>query len=71
MINKPVDILSIKETRLDYTISNDEITIPDYALFRKDRLMSGGGVAVYISDVLNSDRAKHVPLNLEAVCRNS
>ena len=38
MINKPVDILSINETRLDYTISNDEIT----------RLMSGGGVAVYV-----------------------
>ena len=54
--------------RLDYTISNDEITIPDYALFRKDRLMSGGGVAVYIRNVLNSDRAKDVPLNLEAVC---
>ena len=30
--------------------------------------MSGGGVAVYIRNVLNSDRAKDVPLNLEAVC---
>ena len=47
MINKPVDILSINETRLDSTVSNDEITIPNYALFRKDRLF-GGGVAVYI-----------------------
>ena len=30
--------------------------------------MSGDGVAVYIRDVLNSDRAKDVPLNLEALC---
>ena len=63
VINKPVDILSINETRLDNTISNDEVTIPRYALFRKDRLRSGGCVAVYIRD-----RAKDVPLNLEAVC---
>ena len=45
IINKPVKILSINETRLDYTISNDEISIPDYASFRKDRLRSGGGVS--------------------------
>ena len=64
-----MDILSINETRLDATICNNEINIPGYALFRKDRSRTGGGVCLYIRDVFNViDRARDVPFNLEAVC---
>ena len=45
MVKKPVDIFSINETRLDATISNNEINIPGYVLFRKDRSRTGGGVS--------------------------
>ena len=69
MMKKPVDIFNINETRLDATISNNEINIPGYVLFGKDRSKTGGGVCLYIRDVLNViDRAKDFPSNLEAVC---
>ena len=37
MQNQTFDILSINETRLDNTISNDEVKITGYDLIRKDR----------------------------------
>ena len=37
LLNKPVDIFSISETRLDDAISSEEINIPGYEIFRKDR----------------------------------
>ena len=55
LIKKPVDILSINETRLDESISNDEVGIPGYNLFRKDRNRLGG-VAIYTSGVTEIDR---------------
>ena len=64
-----MDIFSINETRLDASISNNELNIPGYVLFRKDRSRTGGGVCLYIRNVLNViDRVKDIPSNLEAVC---
>ena len=37
LINKPVDILGINETRLDDSIDNAEVHIQGYNLHRKDR----------------------------------
>ena len=34
MKDKPVDILSLNETRLDDTIDNDNICIPGYVIFK-------------------------------------
>ena len=48
MQNQTFDILSINETRLDNTISNDEVKITGYDLIRKDRNRNGGGVAIYV-----------------------
>ena len=69
LIKKPVDILSINETRLDESISNDEVGIPGYNLFRKDRNRFGGGVAIYTRNILNVvERSQFVPDTIEAVC---
>ena len=48
------DILGLTETWLDSSVSDDEICIPGYHLFRQDRNRHGGGVACYIVDHLNS-----------------
>ena len=63
-----MDVFSINGTRLDATISNNEVNIPGYVMFRKDRSGNGGGVCLYIREVLNViDRVNDVPSNLEAV----
>ena len=50
---KCIDILAVNETRLDDTISSDEVTVPGYALKRSDRNRDGGGVALYIRNTIN------------------
>ena len=45
LVNKPSDILTISETRLDESISNAEVNIQGYNLWKKDRCRYGGGVA--------------------------
>ena len=50
LANKPLDILTINETRLDEAISNAEVNIQGYNLWRKDRCRYGGGVTIYTRD---------------------
>jgi hypothetical protein len=38
---------------LDSTISNDEINVSGYDIVRKDRNRNGGGVALYIRNVID------------------
>ena len=45
-------IIAISETWLDSSVSNNEIYLAGYNLFRFDRNRSGGGIAVYCSDHL-------------------
>ncbi len=52
------DILCINETRLDNTINDNIIKIPDYDIIRRDRDRNGGGVAIYIRSTINYK--KHV-----------
>ena len=69
LINKPVDILGINETRLDNSIDNAEVHIQGYNLYRKDRNRLGGGVAIYARDALNvKNMSQLVPISIEAVC---
>ena len=45
-------VIGLSETKLDKTIFDSEISIPNYSLIRKDRNRKGGGVACYIrSDI--------------------
>ena len=41
-------IISICETWLDESISNDEVFIPGFTLIRRDRNRHGGGIAIFI-----------------------
>ena len=51
--NQKYDILSINETMLDSSISNNEINISGYDVVRKDRNRNGGAVALYIRNVID------------------
>ena len=69
LYHKPLDILSVNETRLDGSIDNCVIKIEGYNLIRKDRSREGGGVAMYFRDHLNvKEHSDLVPENIEAVC---
>ena len=68
MLPKTVDILAIKETRLDSSILNGEVSIPGCTLERKDRNRSGGGVALYIRDSIGYKRLNNLPeANMELI----
>lgn len=69
LINKPVDILGINETRLDDSIDNAEVHIQGYNLYRKERNRLGGGVDIYARDALNvTNVSRLVLISIEAVC---
>jgi hypothetical protein len=46
-------IIGVTETWLDNTISDSEISIPDFSIVRNDRDRHGGGVCVYVKDNIN------------------
>ena len=51
-----IDIISINETKLDSSIKDNEVYIPDYEILRKDRKINGrhgGGICIYIRCNLN------------------
>ena len=69
MYDKPLDILTLNETRLDDNISDKYIEISGYEIVRKDRNRIGGGVAIYYRNHLNvRNRDELVPEGVEAVC---
>ncbi|CAH3146626.1 unnamed protein product, partial [Porites evermanni] len=42
MSSSKVDILHINESKLDSTVSDDEVYIPGFEIVRKDRKINGG-----------------------------
>ena len=48
MQDKPFDILTLNQTRLDDSILDSEIKISGYDIICRDRNRYGGGVAMYI-----------------------
>ena len=66
----PIDVLAINETKLDDSISDNEVYVPGYEIVRRDRTCGGGGgVCFYIRSSTNflyrSDL--NIP-NLENLC---
>lgn len=55
--NKP-SVITLSETWLHDGISNNEIHLDDYVLYRADRGSRGGGVATYVSSNLSSKLTK-------------
>ena len=69
MLDQPLDILTINESRLDSSINSQMVEIPGYEVIRKDRNRNGGGVAIYVKSNVNFIRRDDlIPTNLEAVC---
>ena len=61
-------IISISETWLDDTVTDNEIQIEGYNVIRKDRDRQGGGVCTYIrQDLAFSERQDLRKDNLKAV----
>ena len=54
--NSNIDILAINETKLDFSIDDDQVHLAGYDIVRKDRIQngrSGGGVCIYLRSNLN------------------
>ena len=51
-VNKP-DIICIVETWLNNEITDVEVNLPDYQMFRLDRCGCGGGIAIYVRTFLS------------------
>jgi hypothetical protein len=55
--------------RLENTIKSLEVESRDYDLVKHDRNGNGGGVAIYIRNVIPfSERKSLIPENVEAIC---
>ena len=52
MLNNPLDILTINETKINESVLDDEINISGFHLIRKDRNSYEGGVLMYIRETI-------------------
>ena len=69
LVNTSLDILAINETKIDDSVSSNEISIVGYQLIRKDRNRHGGGVLMYIRESIPfSERNDLVHDSLELIC---
>ena len=70
MLNNSLDILAINESKINESISDDEIGISGLHLIRKDRNRYGGGVLMYIRETIPfSDRNDlRVACSMEILC---
>ena len=53
MQSQTLHLLALSETRLDNTFTDSAVSIDDYTLIRRDRFRSGGGVAIYVCNVID------------------
>ena len=59
LLYQRLDILSLTETKLDATVTNDELNIPGFSVaVRKDRTRRGGGVLCYARHTLRTKPRK-------------
>ena len=56
MTTSKIDILSVTESKLDFSIDDSELYLPSFEIIRKDRKINGrngGGVCFYVRSNLN------------------
>ena len=56
-------IITLSETWIDDTISDDEINISGFSIERRDRNRHGGGIAVYVNEGIKYTRRLDVEKN--------
>ena len=67
--NSKIDVFAVNESKIDSSITDNEISIPGYNMIRRDRNRFGGGVVVYIREVHSFKERKDLNLeNLEMIC---
>ena len=63
-----IDVFSICETKINDTITDLDLKIDGYVLYRHDRNRNGGGVLFYINENLDSHPLKHLQCeNIESL----
>ena len=62
-----INIIGLCKTRLDKTISDSEVSISGYNIFRNDRDKNGGGVAIYVKASLPEQTVRIKSKNLELI----
>lgn len=69
MESKPIDILAIKESKIDNTVQDCVIHINGYNINRSDRNRNRGGVLMYFQESISfSERNDLIPDSLEMIC---
>jgi hypothetical protein len=72
LADRPVDVLSINETRLDNSVADSDVNIPGYEIIRRDRMTNGrfgGGVCFYVRTSVNYCLRSDFNINqLENLC---
>ena len=72
LADRPVDVLSINETRLDNLVADSDVNIPGYEIIRGDRMTNGrfgGGVCFYVRTSVNYCLRSDFNINqLENLC---
>ncbi|XP_020605300.1 uncharacterized protein LOC110044121, partial [Orbicella faveolata] len=59
-----IHIIALTETWLNSNISDAEVSLPGFTLFRRDRLVrKGGGVAVFVSESINAVRRSDLEID--------
>ena len=56
VLDSKIDVLAIKETKIDSSVNDNEIYLPGFEVVRKDRSVygrSGGGVCIYLRSNIN------------------
>ena len=62
-----IDVIGLNETRLDAKIANRDLLIEGYKIFRNDRNVHGGGVAIYVKDSIEVNQVEQQMDNLEII----
>ena len=67
LLLKRYDIIGVSETWLSNGVGGGDVGVPGYRLIRRDRGGRGGGVALYVADVLGAVRIREVSGEIEQV----
>ena len=64
-------VIGLSETKLDKTIFDSEISIPNYSVIRKDQNRKGGGVACYIRGDISFNSQNYLSDEIENISFDS
>ena len=62
--NENIDISAIIETKIDHKINDRLVFLEDFSLCRHDRSRQGGGVALYVRNIVRFKPREDLPNKL-------